>query len=350
MLSTTAALAMANARYWSTVAPVVRAELKHWRRRAAAIPDPDLRELALGKLERERFNAEAGAMLATLAPRAHRTDAVRAIVALELLFDLLDGLTERPLQDPIADGERLFSDFIDAVRARPPDAPPLTADDAGYPRELARAASDALGRLPAWEAVSRLAAASAERAAQAQIRMHAVPRIGIGQLEDWARAQTPGTGLEWRELLAGSASSVLAIHALIAAGADPRTATAHADRIDRAYLPICALLTLLDSLVDESRDEAVGRPGYASLYPDRELLSRTLAEMGSRAVDQARALPHGAHHVMILAGVAAYYVSSPEAREEPTSPTLAQVRSELAPLLTLPLAFMRAWRLLRRVR
>ncbi|HMH47616.1 MAG TPA: hypothetical protein VK538_07865, partial [Solirubrobacteraceae bacterium] len=53
------ALLVANGRYWTSVAPVVRRELKRWRLRAAAIDDPELRALALWKLDGEGFHAEA---------------------------------------------------------------------------------------------------------------------------------------------------------------------------------------------------------------------------------------------------------------------------------------------------
>ncbi len=36
------ALVLANTRYWITVAPLVRAQLDHWTRRAEDIPDPAL--------------------------------------------------------------------------------------------------------------------------------------------------------------------------------------------------------------------------------------------------------------------------------------------------------------------
>jgi len=65
------ALVLANARYWSSVAGQARAQLRHWQRRAQAIEDPRLRALALAKLREEGFNAQAAAVLATLAPRAH---------------------------------------------------------------------------------------------------------------------------------------------------------------------------------------------------------------------------------------------------------------------------------------
>jgi tetraprenyl-beta-curcumene synthase len=354
----TFALVVANVRYWSTVAPLVRAELRHWRGRAAAIPNPAFREIALAKLDGERFNAEAGAMLATLAPRAHRADAVRAIVALELLFDLLDGLTEQPLEDPLGDGERMFAPFTDALGPAAPQPPlderanasPDLEAEGGYLLELSRAARDALARLPARDAVIEPAAAAAARAAQAQIRMHAVPRLGTGQLRQWGQAQAPAAGLEWRELLAGAASSVLVVHALIAAAADPGTTRGQATRIADTYLSVCVALTLLDSLVDEDQDERTGRPGYVSLYEDRELLALRLAETARRAAGQARELPGGAHHVAILLGVVAYYASSPGARGARAKPIFASLHRSLAPAIDPPLALMRAWRLARRLR
>lgn len=344
------ALVVANVRYWSTVAPVVRVQLRRWRRRAGAISDPGLRTLALEKLEDERFNAEAGAMLATLAPRAHRSDAVEAIVALQVLFDLLDGLTERPLQDPLGEGERLFRTFTDALHA-PVERDRLQREDhSDYLRELSAAASSALARLPGYGSVDTLAAASARRAAQAQIRMHASPLLGIGQLQQWAQAQALGTGLQWRELAAGAASSVLVVHALIVAGADADSTSAQAMQLADAYLSVCALLTLLDSLIDQERDERAGEPGYISLYEDRKLLAQALPELARRAGAQTRELPNGAHHTAMLTGVVAYYTSAPGARSELSRPILARLHRALAPLIAPTLALMRAWRLARRLR
>jgi tetraprenyl-beta-curcumene synthase len=79
-----------------------RGALRRWERRAEQIENPEPRALARGKLRDERFNAEVAATLATLAPRRARKDAVEAIVALEVLFDYLDGLTERHASDPLA--------------------------------------------------------------------------------------------------------------------------------------------------------------------------------------------------------------------------------------------------------
>jgi tetraprenyl-beta-curcumene synthase len=342
-------------RYWPSVWPLVQAQLRRWELRAGAIEDPELRGLALGKLRNEAFNAEVAATLATLARPAQRQHAVEAIVALELLFDYLDGLTERPSDDPLLDGKILFGAFTDALDPTAEGGRNYYGDhggagDGGYIAELSGAVRDAIALLPGAGAIAEPARRSAARCAQAQIRIHAEPRVGIAQLQEWAEREAQGTGLQWRELAAGAASSVLAVHALIAAGADHRSTREEAVEIETAYLSICALITVLDSLVDNDEDMRVGEPGFIRFYEDRELLAQTLASVAARAARQAGALRHGAHHVMTLAGVVAYYTSAPSARGAVARPVTARLQGELAPLIYPTLAVMHAWRLAKRAR
>ena len=347
------ALVSANARYWTSVAPLVRRELKRWELRARAIEDPERRALALSKLHAEGFHAEAAAMLATLAPRSHRGSVVEAIVALELLFDYLDGLTERPSGDPLADGDRLFGALVRAVvvpcavTGETPERPVPDDGDGGYLNELSRAVSAALARLPAVTAVARDARRIAARSGQAQTRMHAAAQLGTAQLRQWATAEADGTGLCWRELAAGAASSVLVLHALIAAAADPRTTPESATELAAAYLSTCVVLTLLDGLVDYEHDtlgDGTRAPSYLDLYEDRPELPDVLGHATRRAALQVRALPNGAHHAMILVGVIAYYGSAPGAEGALAQPVIARLRRELAPLISPTLAIMRSWR------
>jgi tetraprenyl-beta-curcumene synthase len=339
------ALALANARYWSTVAAQVRKQLRHWERRAQAIEDPELRALALCKLHTEGFNAEAAAMAATLAPGSRRKHVVEAIVALELLFDCLDGLTERPLADPLGEGERLFAPFLDAIDPSAEHAGNRQAQGVdGYLQELASAVRVAIAQLPAREAIAQVAQRCAARAAAAQIRMHASASIGTSALARWAESEAQDSGLQWREFLAGAASSVLALHALIAAAADPRTTRAEAEEIDAAYLSICVVVTLLDGLVDHGRDSDAGELGYIGFYDDPSLLAQALARAAREASRKSGELRNGAHHVMTLAGAIAYGASSPGARSELARPVLSRLRSELPPFVFPPLLLMRTWR------
>jgi tetraprenyl-beta-curcumene synthase len=343
-----AALLVANVRYWRTVAPIADAQIEHWRGCADAIADAPTRSLALAKLDDERFNAEAGAMLATFAPAPHRPRVVEGIVALQLLFDLLDGLSELPSEQPIADGEQLFAVFTEALNADPLKAFDPSLPAAEYTHRLASTARRALMELPTAGAVLGSAHAAASRAAAAQLHMHAAPRLGIAQLQSWAETLTAETALPWRELTAGAASSVLCVHALIAAGADASTTPAQAADRDRAYFSICVLLTLLDSLTDHERDLRDGRLGYVDLYDDSEQLSRALDDSLARADAHARRPPEPARKLMMLAAVVAYYASAPGAKEGIAAEHVARLRQGLQPLIAPTLLVMRLWRAKRR--
>jgi tetraprenyl-beta-curcumene synthase len=351
MNSPTLALLLANTRYWSTVAAPVGRQLDRWERAANAIGDPRLRALALAKLRDEHFNVQVAATLATLAPRKHRADVIEAIVGLQVMYDYLDLLTERPMADPL-DGRRLFAALVDSVSVSAGMRKPfeLPQDDCGgYLERLSRAVVLAMGRLPGGPAVAAVARGAAERCAEAQILHHSASRSGIHELRDWATAQAAGTGLGWREYLAGSTASVLAIHALIAAAADPDTKREDAAELDRAYLSIGAL-TMLDSFVDREEDIATDQLSYLQLYDGPEAMASGLEKVAHDGVARARRLPNGAHHVVTLVGVVGYYASAPAANDALARPVITRVKRELQPLITPTLALMRAWRLAKHVR
>jgi tetraprenyl-beta-curcumene synthase len=360
MSSPSLALGVANARYWSTVAPLVRARLAHWERRAREIPDPVLQGLAISKLRKERFNVEVAATLATLAPRAHRRSAVEAIVALQVMYDYLDLLTEQPSADGVSDGRQLFAALRYAVA---PDAEAggdyyrhhPRSDDGGYLAELAGTARRAFAQLPAAAAVAATAQRSAERCAEAQVLSHAaahsLPGSGdpeIAELERWAGREATGTALQWPEFLAGAAASVIAMHALIATAADHHSGPEDARAIDTVYLSIGAL-TMLDSLVDHQEDINAGELGYLRYYDGPLQMAQRLAGLAADARVRARLLPNAAHHAMTLVGVVAYYASAPSARSPIALPVVEHVRRELRPLIVPTLALMRVWRLAKQV-
>ncbi|HXE43811.1 MAG TPA: DUF2600 family protein, partial [Conexibacter sp.] len=226
--ATAIALLRANARFWPTVLPDVRRELRRWDRRAAAIPDPALRAQAVAKLRDERFNAEVAATLATLVPSARRRVAVEAIVALQVMYDYLDGLTEQPDADPLGGARELHRAFVDAFTLVGPPAEYYrrgadgsTKHDGGYLAALVEACRCGLRALPGAPAVAPAAYGVVTRCGEAQARTHAVALLGARQLRAWAQAQPEARVLQWQEVAAGAAASVLAAHALIALAGDP---------------------------------------------------------------------------------------------------------------------------------
>jgi tetraprenyl-beta-curcumene synthase len=348
------ALASAHARYWSSVAPLVRRQLSTWETRAADIPDPNLKDLARGKLANERFNVEAGAMIATIAPARYRERTVKAIVALQVMYDYLDALTEQPTADPIRTGLQYSQAFTDAVSplVQPAEdyyAHHLGDGDAGYLADLSLTVRTALSGLPGVDAAAESVLASTARFAEAQVRIHAAPRIGMSQLERWAAQESIGTGLGWREWLFGAMGSVVGVHALIALAADEYSTREQARELDDTYLSLCVLTTALDHLVDYERDALTGEQSYMHLYDTREELARDVVTITRQVIERTRTLHNGAHHLMILSGVVAYYTSQPSAMGEFARPVTEHVRDQLRPLITPTLATMHAWRLAKRL-
>jgi tetraprenyl-beta-curcumene synthase len=349
------ALAFAHARYWSSVAPRVRRQLRRWEERAAEIVDPTLQGLALGKLRDERFNAEVAAMIATIAPARYRECTVEAIVALQIMYDYLDALTEQPVINPIRDGLHCSKAFSDAVTVSKVTTDDYYAyypgtGDGGYLSDLACVVRAALLRLPGVGAVVDVIPVSACRCAEAQVRIHAVPSSGVDQLEGWARTEAEGTELQWREWLFGAMGSVVAAHALIAAAADKRTTAEQASEIDSTYLSLCVLTTVLDHLVDHEQDLSTGEESYLSFYESPDVLTQQVAAVAGRVMARVRTIPHGPHHAVMLAGVVAYYTSQPSATGDFARPVAERAQAALRPLITPTLASMRAWRAAKRAR
>ena len=349
-----AALVGANARYWSGIAPQVHRELRRWTEQASAIADPRLRAIATEKLRAEHFNAQVAATLATTVPRRHRDRAVEAIVALEVLYDYLDGLTETPAADPLRDRTQAYRAFTAIFDDGPPpvDAGEGSyASDGGYVRALCSSVRGAIATLPSSSAVASAGRRAAERCAAAQVHVHATAQLGADQLELWARERAAVEQCrDWREYLAGAVASVLAVHALIAAAGDDAVSEGQADAIDAAYVSISALSTLLDSLIDHERDVRAGDPWLVRLYGDSRALGATLSDVAGRAVEQVRLLPNNAHHLMTLSGVVAYYSSAPEARRGAARRSVLELHRELRPIILPTLAVMRTWRVAKKMR
>lgn len=342
------ALVRANARFWPTVFPDVRRELRRWDRQAQAIPDDVLRAQALAKLRHERFNTEVAATLATLVSPVRRHHAVEAIVALEVMYDYLDGITELPSREPLEDGRRLYRAFTDATTPSGPFADHHARhprrDDGGYLAALAAACRHGLWSLPAAPVVAPVASAVLARCGEAQTRTHAVARLGSGQLRTWAQTQPEIRALRWPEVAAGAAASVLAGHALIALAGDPAATGAEAERVADAYLTTCALTTLLDSLIDAEADAVTGGHAYLAYYDDDADLAERLGLLAREAVAAASELPRAAHHLVTVAGAAAFYLSAPGADGERAVRLTAPVVEELGPLLESALAIFAVWR------
>jgi tetraprenyl-beta-curcumene synthase len=340
-----------------SVLPVARRELGRWRARAGAIPDPVLRSLAADALSK-RGNIEGAALFGVLAPRSRRRETVRALVALQTAYNYLDTLAEQPSADPLANGRQLHQALC--VALADPGTPIEDAtdyyafhpqrDDGGFLAALVGACRATVTTLPSYAAVAPTARAAVERIVGFQSLNLTERQGGHDALERWASLQTPpGTGLRWWQSAAAAGSS-LAVHALIAMAARPALHPRDMAAIDAAYFPwVCALHSLLDSLVDVDEDEREGQRNLLSYHASPQQAAAAMELLAKRAAAAARGLADSPRHAVIVTAMAAYYLSSPEASAPAARAIAENVAGALGPLARPALALFRARRLAMRL-
>jgi tetraprenyl-beta-curcumene synthase len=347
------ALGATVARYLTRVLPFVRRDLAYWRERAREIPDPALRAHACASLSK-RGNIEGAALFAVLVPASRRRETVRALVAFQTAYNYLDTLCEQPSADPVANGRQLHRALVVALSpaVSHPDYYALhpQREDGGFLVALVDTCRTALATLPSHGAVAASAAAVAERIVSFQSLNLTERQGGHDALERWARRETPdGSGLAWWQT-AGAGGSSLAVHALIATAARPVVTRRDVEAIEAAYFPwICALHSLLDSLVDVAEDERAGQHNLLSYYASPQQAAFAMKLVAQRAREAVDALPDERHHRVILTAMAGYYLSSPEARTPYARAIAANVAAVVGPLLGPVLALFKARRALARL-
>jgi tetraprenyl-beta-curcumene synthase len=332
--------ATAAVRYWLGVFPAARATQRRLLPRAAAIPDPLLRADALASHSDKGSNSEGLAALAVLAPAPRRAELARSLVAYQLMLDYLDGVSERPTPDPLANGLCLHRAFEVALD---PDAPHAdyyahapADEDGGYLIELIETCRAPLRELPSYEAARGALLRQARLGCESQALNHALRFVAVDQqLDEWAARTAAEAGLEpgfeWWELIAAAAASSLCVGALLALAATPGASEADAARVESAYFPWASgLNALLDSLVD--LDEDPEGASHLRRYQSHEHAAERLEAIASGARRRVAELPDGRLHEAILAAMGALYLIHEEAWRPGREPISLAVYSALGPL------------------
>lgn len=334
-----AAFARAAFVYWLAVFPRVHGELRHWRRLARAIPDPQLRRCALQALDDEQGNLEGAAAFAAFTNATARPHIVRATVAFQAIYDYVDSLVELPADDPIANGRALHQALDAALDMRNDDHPDYYAhhprgDDGGYLQALVDACRHALTALPSYHAVEITARRAVGRMATYQSLIHAPPSSEAKEsLEAWAKRAAPaGVELRWWETAAGAASSLL-VFALIAEAARPDAPAAGNAALEAAFFPwVGALHVLLDSLVDQPADAATGHHSLVANYPTPADTAARMSRIARTAREHAEALEQSAAHMLLLVAMASYYLSADTTEDGPARLAADRISAALGPL------------------
>ena len=186
-------------------------------------------------------------------------------------------------------------------------------EDGGYLAAIVDACRGALLQLPSYSTVAAAARAAAGRIVEFQALNLTVPSHGYDALETWALDRTPaGSGVAWWET-AGAAGSSLAVHALIAAAADPDLEAVDVTVIDRAYFPrIGGLHSLLDSLVDRREDAKHAQRSLLGCYASPTAAALALSSLALRGRGAIEGLPNRCAHEVIQTAMCSYYLSAPQ--------------------------------------
>jgi tetraprenyl-beta-curcumene synthase len=331
---------MAGRRYWLGVFPTARSTQRCLQARATTIPDPKLRADAIASHHDKGANSEGLAALAVLAPSERRADVTRSLVAYQLMLDYLDGVSERPSDDPMANGLTLHRAFEVALD---PNAAGVdyyahshASADGGYLGELIATCRAPLRGLPSYAAVRDPLLRQARLCRESQALNHALRFAPIqDRIDVWAARTVAESaiepGFEWWELIAAAAASSLCVGALIALAATPGVTEAEARRVESAYFPWASgLNALLDSLVD--LDEDPEDASHLRRYESDEHAAIRLETIASGARERVSMLPNGDLHEVILAAMGALYLVHEDAWRPGREPISLAVYRALGPL------------------
>jgi tetraprenyl-beta-curcumene synthase len=240
------------------------------------------------------------------------------MMGLQEAYNYLDMLGERPNVDPAANGRTLHRALLVALD---PEASHVDyyahspeREDGGYLREIVEDTRAALARLPSYGTVAQAALAAAHRIVEFQSCNTGERQGDLAALERWARAATPpGSDLRWWEVAAAGGSS-LCVYALIALAADPDLHPGAPAAVQDAYFPwIGALHSLLDNLIDTSEDRATGQHSLFGAYASPQEAAARMRRLAERSLCAGAELPGGRAHTLLLAAMASFYLSTPEA-------------------------------------
>jgi tetraprenyl-beta-curcumene synthase len=333
--------------------PAVAGEVKVWRALARSIPDGQLRLDALSALAHKRGHTDGAALFGIFPKRPSRA-LLRLLVAYEIVWDFLDSANEAGISAGQANGRQLHLALVDALD---PDRP--TSDyyqyhpwraDGGYLLALVDTCRECCGMLAGYEHVRRTVVREAKRAQVLAINHDPDPDCRDAGLRDWAEKEFPcGHEAVWFELT-GAASASLTIHALLALGVEKPDAVDLA-RAQGAYFPwISAATTMLDSYVDRAEDVATGDHSYVGHYPTHEIAEKRISELLGRSLAEARKLRAPERHTLIVACMAAMYLSKSDAWSSSECDATRGLVSAGGSLTKLLLPILRFWRILYRQR
>jgi tetraprenyl-beta-curcumene synthase len=311
----------ATARYLTRVLPESGRALAAIRRRAQAIPDPDLREQALASIDDKAYHVQGGCILATFMRTTAARRYVAIVAALETIYDYLDNLCDRLPGVSETAFATLHGSLIDALddRREPADyyrdGPP--GDDGGYLRSLVDAARAGLRELPNYVTVRERLVEVARFYAELQVLKHGPAGARERRCGAWyARNRERFPGLAWWEFAAACGSS-LPVFALIELASRERLDAGEIDATLAAYFPgVSAIHILLDYFIDQAEDREHGELNFVACYASSGDAVLGLGRLVRATLARVRTLAGAAQHRFVVEAMCVFYLTHPKVFEQ----------------------------------
>ncbi|RHW40819.1 tetraprenyl-beta-curcumene synthase family protein [Neobacillus notoginsengisoli] len=308
------------AKTYKTILPAVREELSHWKKRAEAIPNEELRRQALASIETKTFHCEGGAILALIAKKEYRR-AIKFIVAYQTISDYLDNLCDRSTSLDPDDFASLHDAMFDALLPAPSYGDYYSKredrDDGGYLAALVDTCKSVLESMERYPVIKDHLLDLCGFYCELQVHKHVIPEEREGRLIEWfARHKKRMPEMEWYEFSACSGST-LGIFCLVSYALGTDFLKDDAQRVMNGYFPyIQGLHILLDYLIDQEEDREGGDLNFCFYYQSQEALFERLMHFIKEADRHTEGLPNPRFHRLINRGLLGIYLSDEKVRSQ----------------------------------
>lgn len=315
-------------RVYRTVLPQVHKELDHWRKRAEAIPNEELRKQALASIKDKAFHCEGGAIMSLVALKEVRK-AIRFIVAYQTISDYLDNLCDRStsldpkdfaaLHESMQDALAIDGELRDYYRERE------DKEDGGYLKELVLTCRRELQELGHYQFISDYLIELCRYYCDLQIHKHVEFNERVPRLMNWFdthREKIPE--MQWYEFSACTGST-LGIFCLVSYALRDDFKPEFAETIRNGYFPyIQGLHILLDYFIDQEEDKMEGDLNFCFYYEDETALFERLKHFITNADHYTAKLPHRRFHQLINRGLIGIYLSDEKVQSQQKVKRLAR--------------------------
>ena len=303
------------------ILPQVHSLLDHWKQKAAAIPDDELRHQALASITTKQFHCEGGGVYGLLAEPDQLGHVLQFIVAYQTISDYLDNLCDRSVSMDEDNFRLLHQAMLDAVNGTVTTTNYYRLqnhqDDGGYLLSLVEACHQALQALPNFKVYQDHVRILCQLYCDLQVYKH----IALEEREKalyrwWEQHRKQFPRLAWYEFAAATGST-LGIFYYAALASYSKGTPALSKLVFDAYFPyIQGLHILLDYLIDQEEDRRGGDLNFCFYYSSEEEKLRRIEWITEQARQKAEQLPNAPFHRMMVEGLLGMYLSNQKVREQ----------------------------------